>query len=95
MQLDIEVNRLVYFTTMAPSPPYDLRLPHYAQGANSRRLVKLFCKGRCCKTRWAEMNTDYPGEEILRKAQLCDFSATCLFCGRVAHDPYNWYLDFA
>lgn len=66
-------------------------LPAYASRADRKRLVRLLCKGGCFKTRWAEMKVDYPGEEILRKAQVFDFKATCLRCGEIANDPYNWY----
>lgn len=67
-------------------------LPNYAQHTNRDRLVKLLCKGDCSGVVWAEMNTDYPGQEVLRKTQVGDFSATCLKCGKIAKDPYNWFL---
>jgi hypothetical protein len=76
---------------MDESIAYTGSLPLYARRGNRKRLVRLLCKGRCCTTRWAEMKVDYPGEEILRKAQVFDFAATCLKCGEVANDPYNWY----
>ena len=31
------------------------------------------------------------GEEVLRSSQVGDFTATCLRCGYIANDPYNWY----
>jgi len=65
-------------------------LPNYAQQANGNRLVKLLRKGDCSRVVWAEMNTDYPGQEVLRKSQVGDFTATCLKCGKIAVDPYNW-----
>jgi len=73
------------------SSTYTGRLPAYAQHANRDRVVKLLCKGRCSKTRWAEMDVDYPGQEILQKSKPFDFSATCLFCGYVAEYSYNFY----
>ena len=76
---------------MNQSGTYKGRLPAYALGADRRRLVRLLCKGKCGKIRWAEMTVDYPGEVALRKSQLLDFAAKCLVCGRVAVDPYNWY----
>jgi hypothetical protein len=66
-------------------------LPIYARHANRKRVIRLLCKGRCCTTRWAEMSVDYPGEAVLRRSQVMDFVATCLRCGQVARDPYNWY----
>lgn len=65
-------------------------LPNYARNADRRRVVKIFCR-RCNSTRWAEMEVDYPGEEILRNSQVGDHSARCLYCGEVADDPYNWH----
>jgi hypothetical protein len=74
------------------SPPaYEGRLPNYAAAADRKRVVRLLCKGRCCKTRWAEMRVDYPGEDVLRRSRVLDFAATCLKCGYTARDPYNWY----
>jgi len=71
---------------------YNSRLPKYAQHANRKRLVKVFCKGICCCTRRAEMNTDCPDAEVLRTFQMGDLTATCLKCGHIARDPYNWVL---
>jgi hypothetical protein len=67
------------------------QIPGYVRGANTKSLVRLFCKGKCGKVRWAEMAVDYPGKAALLRSQLLDFEATCLACGRVAFDPYNWY----
>jgi hypothetical protein len=66
-------------------------LPKYAHGADPLRLVRLLCKGRCCKTRFAEMSVDYPGECLLRNAKVNQFTARCLKCGKIARDPYNWF----
>jgi hypothetical protein len=66
-------------------------LPKYAERANPGRLVKIFCKDvRRPHTAWAEMNTDYPGQDVLQRSQVGDFTATCLRCGKIARDPYNW-----
>lgn len=73
------------------SSTYHGSLPVYAARANRKRVVQLLCKGRCGTTRWAEMRVDYPGEDVLRSAQVGDFTATCLKCGDTASDPYNWY----
>jgi hypothetical protein len=67
-------------------------LPNYAQHANRSRLVKLLCKGDCSHVVWAEMNTDYPGQDVLGKSQLGEFTAVCLRCGKTAKDSYNWFL---
>ena len=67
-------------------------LPNYAQHANRARLVRLLCKGDCSPVVWAEMTTDYPGQGVLRKSQLGDFTAVCLRCRKTAKDPYNWHL---
>lgn len=79
-------------TTWAPR-----NLPKYATGANPARLVQILCKGHCVDvlyrklcTRWAEMEVDFPGQEILRKSQLGDFRAKCLKCGSIARDCYKW-----
>ena len=66
-------------------------LPAYAQRADPTRLVRILCKGPCRKTRWGEMNADYPGKDVLRNAQPGEFTATCLVCGYVARDQYNWF----
>lgn len=66
-------------------------LPDHAQNANPARLVKLLCKGDCSGVRWAEMNADYPGQDVLSKSQLGDFTAVCLRCGKTAKDSYNWF----
>ena len=71
-------------------PTYEGPLPQYARNANRSRLVKLLCKGACSRVVWAEMNTEHPGYEVLRHSQVGDFTATCLKCGKVAKDPYNW-----
>ncbi len=69
---------------------YQGPLPDYAARADRSRVVKLLCKS-CGTTRWAEMSADYPGEDVLSKAQAMDYSARCLKCGDIARDPYNWY----
>jgi len=66
-------------------------LPEYAKGADPRRLVRLLCKGKCSCVRWAEMEQSHPGDDVLRTAQVFEFSARCLCCGKIAHDPYNWF----
>jgi hypothetical protein len=68
-----------------------MQLPNYAQWANKARLVRLLCKGRCSHVVWAEMNANYPGQEVLRKSHMGDFTAICLKCETVARDPYNWF----
>lgn len=72
------------------SGEYAGMLPAYAENANRKRVVQIICRGACRSSRWAEMNADYPGKEILRKSQVNDFSAKCLKCGYIAKDPYNW-----
>jgi len=70
---------------------YAGKLPAYAKSANRRRVVRILCRGRCGgKSRWAEMNDDYPGNDELKNSQAY-FTARCLKCGYVARDPYNWY----
>jgi hypothetical protein len=37
------------------------------------------------------MNAPYPGRDTLRDPKINNsFTATCLKCGYVAQDPYNW-----
>jgi len=69
---------------------YSGKLPAYARGADRGRLVRVLCKGQCGMVRWAEMSVDFPGIDCLRNSQVGDFQATCLVCGRVARDSYNW-----
>lgn len=66
-------------------------IPNYAEGANRKRLIKIFCKNGCGITRWAEMTVDFPGQEILQRSQLGDFEAICLKCNKRASDCYNWH----
>ena len=81
------------------SPPKDTSaaykgtLPNYAARANRRRLVKLLCRGRCSKTRWAQLDGDYPGKDALKTAEMGVFHATCLVCGYVGSDNYNWMRE--
>ncbi len=70
---------------------YKGALPRYAQRANRSKLVQMLCKGRCRKTRWAELNREYPGEDELKRASLREFRAKCLYCGHEQTDNYNWY----
>ena len=78
------------------SPPedttavYNGSLPNYAARTNRRRLVKILCRSKCRSTRWAEMDRDYPGKDVLKKAPMGVFHATCLVCGYIASDNYNW-----
>lgn len=67
------------------------KLPNYASKADRARVVQLLCKGTCSAVRWAEMNNPYPGKTVLRSAQMGDYTATCLRCGSIAQDHYNWY----
>ncbi len=66
-------------------------LPNYAKYADRGRLVRLLCKGSCSSTQWAEMEQPYPGSDALKKAQVDDYTARCLKCGKIARDPYNWF----
>lgn len=84
-------DRLIIVEPEDKSEEYAGMLPAYAENANRKRVVQIMCRGKCNSTRWAEMNADYPGEEILKKSQVNDFSAKCLRCGYIAIDPYNWY----
>lgn len=70
---------------------YSGKLPKYACGADRKRVVNIICKGSCRgRTRWAEMEVDYPGRDVLRKSQVGDYIAHCCYCGWKATDPYNW-----
>ena len=75
-----------------PPSRYKGRLPQYAQAADPERVVQIFCKGECRESSWAEMNVPYPGKAELKKdsAGPPKFRATCLRCGYVATDSYNW-----
>jgi hypothetical protein len=67
------------------------KLPGYARHVDRTRLVRILCRGTCRMTRWAEMNAPYPGKDVLKRARLGQFRATCLQCGYVAVDNYNWF----
>lgn len=64
-------------------------LPGYAQKADRSRVISIFCR-KCCKQRWAEMFIPYPGKEVLRRSEVRDFKARCLWCNNIAYDCYNW-----
>jgi hypothetical protein len=65
--------------------------PDYAESTQDIYLVKILCRGRCNSTRWAKLNKPYPGKSALRAAQMGEYRATCLSCGYVASDNYNWF----
>jgi hypothetical protein len=65
--------------------------PDYARSTPDIYLVKILCRGRCNTTRWAKLNRPYPGKSSLRAAKMGEYSATCLSCGYVATDNYNWF----
>lgn len=75
------------------SAVYTGSLPDYAAHANRRRLVKILCRGQCSRTRWAELDCDYPGKDALKTMGMGTFHATCLVCGYTASDNYNWMRD--
>ena len=83
------------YTIMLPpedrSHEYTGALPQYASRSDRTRLVKVLCRGRCRRTRWAELNTRYPGQATLRDTPRGVYSARCLFCGYEATDNYNWF----
>ncbi len=64
--------------------------PDYAADAKPEHLVRIFCKGDCRSGRWAELNVPNPGYVVLNKAGQGVYNATCLMCGKVARDNYNW-----
>lgn len=66
-------------------------LPTYACAVDRAKLVKFLCKGKCGAVRWGEMNRSFPGTDELRGAKIGDYNATCLRCGTVASDNYNWF----
>lgn len=67
------------------------RLPDYAKSTPDNLLVKILCRGRCNGTRWARLNKPYPGTSALREASFGEYRATCLECGYIASDNYNWF----
>jgi len=72
------------------SAEYSHSLPQYAGGADKNKIVQFLCHD-CRVVRYGEMNTNYPGQEILMNSNLGDYTARCLKCGSIANDPYNWY----
>ncbi|KAA9176554.1 MULTISPECIES: hypothetical protein [Delftia] len=73
------------------SNEYKGNIPKYANKADPERIIHILCKGKCKKTTLAEINRPYPGKETLKSASLGDYKATCLQCGHIAQDNYNWY----
>ncbi|MEM3827961.1 MAG: hypothetical protein QXP36_01920 [Conexivisphaerales archaeon] len=65
------------------------KLPEYARSAPERYLVRIFCRNCRC-VRWAKLNAPYPGKSALRSAPSGKYEATCLVCGYMATDNYNW-----
>lgn len=66
-------------------------LPKYAAPADRAKVVKILCRGKCGTTRFAQLNMPYPGQDVLRSAPMHEYEATCLRCGKVAIDSYNWH----
>jgi RNase P subunit RPR2 len=66
------------------------KLPQYAANADRNKIIRILCRD-CRKTVLALLNKPYPGENELRKAEMGDYTATCLKCGYQASDNYNWY----
>lgn len=73
------------------SNDYRGKLPNYASKADRAKVIQLLCKGKCGAVKWAEMNKPFPGQEVLSKAGMGEYKATCLRCGSTAQDNYNWY----
>lgn len=82
--------QLIIYTPEDSSIAYCGILPQYACTADKKRIVKILCP-ECGTTRFAIMETVYPGQEVLKKSDLGDFTATCLKCGYETNDSYNWY----
>ena len=85
-----EVSNLIE-TPKDRSAEYRGSLPQYAKHADRSKLVQMLCKGKCCKTRCAELNKQYPGKDELRKARHGEYQAICLKCGYEATYNYNWF----
>ena len=64
-----------------------MALPQYARDVPRERLVRVFCKGDCGMTRYAELSKTPWSKEGFDS----ELYATCLVCGREAKDNYNWY----
>lgn len=72
------------------SNDYHGALPSYASKACQAKVIKILCKGKCGRSSWAEMDKPFPGKEVLRTAKFGEYNATCLRCGSIAKDGYNW-----
>lgn len=69
------------------------KIPKYAQAIPDKFRIRILCRGKCNGTRYAKLNLPYPGAEELKSdggAGLSQYRATCLRCGYVASDNYNW-----
>ena len=65
-------------------------VPDYAKSVPEEYLVKIFCRGSCRGPRWGELNKAHPGVDEILEAEIGEYKATCLVCGHVADDSYNW-----
>lgn len=90
-QEDPEYHQRVLEVTSLPTEVESIRkLPQYAKSVPSEFVIKIICH-RCRASRWAQLNKPYPGKTAIRNAKMGEYKATCLKCGYVAMDNYNWY----
>lgn len=82
-----EIRKIGVGTMRADIPK---NLSDYAKSTPPELLVQLYCR-RCGSGRWARLNRPYPGKMALKNAKGPEYTATCLKCGDVATDNYNWY----
>ncbi len=65
-------------------------LPNYAKEIENKYLVQIRCKNCNC-TRWAKLNTPYPGRKALLEDTDGEYTAECLKCGEKVSDHHNWH----
>lgn len=63
--------------------------PKYAAYVPDSELVKVLCKKRCNKSTLHRLN---PNAQTIQNANepFAGYTATCLKCGGIATDNYNW-----
>jgi len=89
---DPELHRRVKIMLSSKPPTTTFpKLPDYAKSTAHSHLIRILCRGRCNGTRWARLNKPYPGKSALTSAPMGEYEATCLKCGYVASDNYNWF----
>lgn len=88
---DYHQRMLDYLASIQAPRQLTEKLPAYANSIPEKYLIKILCRGKCSRGRWAVLNLPYPGKSALRSAAFGTYRGKCLVCGYEATDNYNWY----